>query len=79
MDHDFAERAMYAFGHLVASHNADAHAADSGDLASEVMTELGLTDRERDLVELAAEYVAGNYTYHGEAELFTKRVKAGEA
>ena len=69
-------RLAYAFGHLVASHTPDdPHHADSGDLADEELDALGLSLREKDLVEAIAEHVAGNYTYTGEAELALREME----
>jgi len=61
------QRLVYMFGHLVASHNPDdVHHADSGDLADEIMDEMGLGPEERNRIEVLAEHVADNYRYTGE-------------
>jgi hypothetical protein len=76
---DFDGGVLYAFGHLVSSNGVDAHAADSGSEADDVMEGLGLTARERAIMELLAEHVSGNYDYTGEADDFLRRVREGEA
>lgn len=47
----------YAHGHLVSSiaYPEDAHAGDSRDLADDAFLELGITARERELLEIVAE------------------------
>lgn len=70
---------IYAFGHLVASHNPeDPHHADSGDLADDVLRDMGLSEVEMDQIEAIAEHVAGNYRYTGDAEESERRIEAGE-
>lgn len=50
----------YGFGHLASAeaYPDDAHAGDSRDLADDTFDQLGLTDRERALLTLAAEWYA---------------------
>lgn len=72
------DRLTYAFGHLVSSFGTDAHAGDSGELAQEVLTELGFSPREKSIIEDLAEHVAGNYQYTGEAEDEQRRIEQGE-
>jgi hypothetical protein len=73
------EQLFYAFGHLVASFNPeDPHHADSGDLARETLTELGLTEGDVAIIDGLAEHVAGNYRYTGEQEAATEAIKEEE-
>lgn len=74
MNQELTETVVYAFGHLVSSHfTDDAHHADSGDLAQDVMEHLNLTVREREILEAVAEHVAGNYRYTGEITNLERR------
>ena len=73
-----SEPLTYAFGHLVASWYPDAHSADSGDLGSDVLDEMGLSPAEKALVERLAEHVAANYCWTGEGEAIMRRIEAGE-
>jgi len=45
----------YCFEHAVSAFYTDAHSADSGELANDVMDDLGLTDRECELLWILAE------------------------
>jgi len=65
-DDELREMLVYAFGHLVSSWYADsAHAADSADLAHEVMDTLGLNKTSIEVMEILAEHVYEKYTYTG--------------
>lgn len=76
---DKREALTYAFGHLVGSfYTDDATAGWSGELAGEVLAELGLSQEEIDRLEILAEYVYGNYNYTGEAEEYQRKIEAGE-
>lgn len=72
------DRVAYAFGHAVSSYSTDAYAGDSGDLAQEVVEELGFTPMTVELFWLIAEHVAGNYAYTGEADRIRHQIEAGE-
>lgn len=66
------DRLTYAFGHAVSSHMIDAHSADSGELAIEVLSDLGLTEEEIEIVGYIAEHVAFNYEWTGEGEALAR-------
>lgn len=71
-------RLLYAFGHLVSSHDVeDPHHADSGELAMEILEETFTPSMILAVRELA-EHVAHNYTYTGESEELERRIQAGE-
>ena len=75
---DQREKVVAAFGHLIASFGTDAHAGDSGDLALDTLNEVGLDEGAIAALEVAAEHVAGNYQYTGEADEFARRAERGE-
>jgi hypothetical protein len=74
----YEEVLIYTFGHLVASHGTDAHAADSGELAEDLMAEGDMESGQRIVLRTLAEHVAGNYQYTGEAEDLQRRMERGE-
>ncbi len=66
----YEDRLRYAFGHLVDSFSFGAYSAASGELADEVLAELGLTENEIKIVTILAEKVnRDNYTH----ELIARR------
>lgn len=78
-DQKFRDGLTYAFGHAVSSHiEGDAHSGDSGDLAIDVMSDLGLTEEAIDMVMVLAEHVHGNYDYTGRGEELRRRIERGE-
>lgn len=77
-DYERRQKLTYAFGHFVAAFGTDAHAGDSGDLARDVLRELGLDERAIDDIAVLAEEVAGNYEYTGKADDVFQRIEAGE-
>jgi hypothetical protein len=73
------ERLKYLFGHLVDSyHTENAHASDSGELAQDEMTNLDLTQREKQIIDTIAGEVAGNYRYTGETNKIVDKIMRSE-
>jgi hypothetical protein len=82
MYQDERDRLTYAFGHLVSSYvEDDPHAGDSGDLAYEGIYEFVKENPNitlREVLDVIAEYVHGNYAYTGEAIEDRRRIERGE-
>lgn len=76
-DQQIRDKIAYAFGHLVASYDTDAHAGDSGDLGDEVMREV-VPAGSMWIIDAIAEHVAGNYAYTGEAIDIRRKIQNEE-